>query len=980
MTRFLKSNQTIFFRAFSIMLFSTVIIFGFSNEAKACSGHIKYYEEQINDSKCHNQNGKSSLIKELREVPGGKPGECKIIRPPMQYCKDWQVAKTGSDYGVCKCEKECLEAPFDSSANPLYYDDPKNHTRQTKSNQITLPVVLAWNDIAGWKNKDPYKTPIYKNGPTKVDSGPQSYRVEIKYEEYKNGDANLHIDKTINPNNIEALGGGKIFFKVIADKNNDGINDGFNSREDGGACFFNTNTAYQWRVRPCCDANGEKSTCKPMGNDEGWWTFTTGPGPEPLGIVDNNHPNKKNPTQDPDWNGPDKLANVNFCSAKLHWCKAKLMDENNKRFSKNYNTPPESDYAVDYQMRVKFNETWSLMGLLGNIGGNIPDYQSIMQNALSSSSWSNNLSQAFSDYLSKSLAGVKNKALNAFNQPESQRDGESCHYLELQNDGTCKPEHLSFSSKLKEIMNDKNFWPSFSASENTSQNRSLFTGNLAGNLTYSWQLKVCFNRGDQKDKQFPFCATYNNEDYGQKWKFSGEKFTDTNLTAPAPLAPPNNKNKSNRDPVGLVGEGGSIQWTAPCGANSFLYDIKDAKTGASIFEKDKTYTADQGRRVTVSQILISLTTDKDPAQENDPGRVKLKLDTLYQWQVKSCWPSIPMANKKIDEICSKSLSPANYFYTTGRPPLTATAKTSAPTAALEWESVPGAGSYRVKITGPDAPKNELVLTAAQYSFNYSAFDQKYDWTVKTCADAAGQICGAAKTNILPFKTADFDRPTGLAPKDQTNQLPPSLSWNGAAKYYQVSVQVANGEDSTSCDPKWFNDEYKEKCVAGTSLAIQSAARGGSQYCGGQYSFSVQPAFDPQCKSLSSGAKKATQTFSIIEKKQTGGLMVCGQNYDDDNTEYNEKEPCQIKHLFLLAKVIIDFTVFKLALWLLPIAAAITGGIFYLAQDKSKLLAEIKDTWRKIGIGYLILIFAWIIVSLLMQFAGYSAAASWNALL
>ena len=158
--------------------------------------------------------------------------------------------------------------------------------------------------------------------------------------------------------------------------------------------------------------------------------------------------------------------------------------------------------------------------------------------------------------------------------------------------------------------------------------------------------------------------------------------------------------------------------------------------------------------------------------------------------------------------------------------------------------------------------------------------------------------------------------------------------NGTAGYFWVAAQVTNGEKSTSCDPEWFNKEYAGKTVSETSLTLKAAEKNASSYCSGDYSFTVRPCFDDQCTARS--FNEAQQTFSVTGKNESSGLMVCGQKSDDSDTPYNEKEPCEIKHIFLTLKVIIDFVMFKLALLLLPVMALVTGGLFYLAPDKANL--------------------------------------------
>lgn len=901
-------------------------------------------------------------------------------------CNPWQVADTNTtatDYGYCRCEKECLDSPHESLQNPYYYDDPTNKANKPRQNKdrINLPVVLAWDDILGWKNDGTDKH-VGVGMPPNIDYGPKSYRVEIIYEEYpETKDANLHIDKNKNPQDLDAttVPGKTIFYKIITKS---GV-EGFNSRDDGGACFFQTNSTYQWRVRPCCDEKGD--FCKDYKPDEGWWTFSTSPAPELLGLVDNDK-HKTGATdeiaQDPDWNGPGAMEDVDFCSAKLYWCKSKLVapPEGNKkyyRFDKVYNDN-QIPYAANYQMRVKSSENTSLGGLIEKIF-------SAASSAVSQTYSFLGIDDLVKKYLSSAPVSQCNQWMNPHlektNKSEAATgqiagESESCHYLQRNADGTCaKAETLSFSPYINEINNNPSFKPFFSAAEKTSTDRNLFTGDWEGKLKYSWQIKVCFNSNPgQKDDDFPHCNSNIEEDYGQKWQLIGKKMDSGTIGKPALTSPADNAGWTKEND--LVGANNTLNWTAPCGANSFLYDIQD-ENGESIFKIGDCatdYGKDGGRRIDKSQIIIAIT-DKQPSQGQDPGTVQLKIDTKYKWRVKSCWPSIPVGD--IEKICSDQWSDWWSFRTTGRPPKIGSdaIKMVAPTATLIWESVSGAGSYRLKIIGDGAPIDEIIVAANQYDFNYPGAKKNYSWRVKTCADSSGMICGLWQAGPS-FNSEDFPAPTNLSPGGEIAQLPISLSWNSSAKYFWVTAQVSDGEKSTSCDPEWFNKEYTGKIISATDMAIKAAEKNASPYCAGNYSFTVTPCFDDKCTSR--GTNEARQTFFVIAKEGGSGLMVCGQATNNPKTPYNEKEPCEIRHLVLTTKIIVDFVIFKLAFLLLPVMLMITGAMFYLSHDKANLIPTLKDSWKKIGIGYGILFFAWIIVSILMIFAGYGGL--WNQIL
>ncbi len=979
-----------YFKIFSFFATTATVLFCFSAplEANAC-GH-KYYYEDIPKT-CNGFDVGSGEVWEHYTSPcekDGNPSCCDNDRRTRK-CSSWQIAQAGrNDYGLCKCEKECLESP----KNPQYYDNNAQYDEETKKIEggklyqntpdvISLPIILAWDNIPEWQNEGKF---VIGTGAPTVDYGARSYRVQIQSMDdagAPDGIKGLNLAEA-GGYAIENIGGKEAYAKVLQ-KN------GFNSRDDGGACFFQTNSKYRWRVLPCCDRSGLQ--CKTYGDNEGWWEFSTSPAPELLGVNDSEaYAGNNKIAQDPDWNGPGALEGVDFCSAKLYWCKAKLVKSvpnTYNRFDKVYNDS-QIDYAANYQMRVMSSENTSLGALIEKIE-NIPVLGGILGWIKNSGvvsgiksrwdGWKNAWSGGASECDKWMESGIEKAAKSEVAVGE--HESEACHYLQRNSDGSCaKPESLSFSPYTDQLISDATFKPFFSAAENTSQDRNLFTGSKGADLKYSWQIKPCFNvSGGAEDSSFPHCDSNIDEDFGQKWQLIGKAMDSSTLKPPAPISPAKNENWG--DDNNLIGLNNTFNWTAPCGANSFLYDIQD-ENGESIFRTgdcQESYKNDAGRRFNKAQITIAIT-DKAPTQGKNPESVELKINTKYKWRVKSCWPSIPVGN--INEICGGKWSEWQNFITTGRPPKNDSlqiANDDAPSATFIWESVPANGSFNVRIFNAAGKEvgieNPNPQPTNSYTFNYKVAKETYRWQVQTCADKNGTVCGPW-SNFGTYLTKDFTKPTNLSPSGDISRIPSGLTWSSNAKYFLVTAKVESGEKSTSCDPDWFNNEYKEKIVSATSMAIRTADKNGSPYCAGNYSFVVQPCFDDKC--ASKGYVYAEQFFSIANKGQSSGLMVCGLAADDPNTQYNEKEPCEIKHLVLGTKVIIDFVVFKLAFILLPVMAMITGGMFYLSHDKANLIPTIKDGWKKIGIGYGILFFAWIIVSVLMNLVGYKEL--WNQIL
>ncbi len=217
------------------------------------------------------------------------------------------------DVTTCICANACLKTP----PGHYYLDDPVNKTKQANENEVTLPVVLAWDHIALWQLENgqyhwEWDGRQGNQAATSKAYGARSYLLEI---ENKNGELN----------DDESKGG--IFRRILTTNE-------FNARDLYYPCFYNSDKTIRWRVRPCCKENG--SYCQPEENAT-WWTFRTSPAPEPINF------------DDPDWNGPAGAKNISYKNLRLDWCHAQVSKEKQPY---NENEP----YSLSYQMRVYTNE------------------------------------------------------------------------------------------------------------------------------------------------------------------------------------------------------------------------------------------------------------------------------------------------------------------------------------------------------------------------------------------------------------------------------------------------------------------------------------------------------------------------------------------------------------------------------------------------------------------------------------------------
>ena len=458
-------------------------------------------------------------------------------------------------------------------------------------------------------------------------------------------------------------------------------------------------------------------------------------------------------------------------------------------------------------------------------------------------------------------------------------------------------------------------------------------GLFARETEYKWEIAAC------SEKEGKNCG-----DFGQKW---------TLKTAWAPL-PAFQLLLPSNDPGGENPAGPPVllDWKDEPGINSFIYEVKQVGGGTEITEK----TLGSGAIVNYPQ---------------------LSFDTRYSWKVKPCsgykgnncddWPK---ENGSIREW---------YFKTTGRAPKPETMKPVGTDILIpvnfEWENVPGAKSYRIKIQGV-TPDDGIPVKEPKKTFDYPDLHQEtdYSWQVKTCARENGETCGewSSRKNFKMFK---LPVPSNPSPKDNGNlyydKYDKYLSWDAVtgATAYQYTIDY----DSDNPPP----EEKNENCpgLVGTKIIPPTINTSPSVFlnleCLGKYNWFVTACLDENCQETGDQSNWHF-TFAQPAGVCKPSLVPCGRNCDvpAEITPWNEREPCQIKHLFLLLRNIIDFLLWRVGLIILVLLSIATGVIYYFSMGAPTTIVNVRAIWRSVGVGYGILFFAWIIVNLLLAILGY----------
>ena len=447
-------------------------------------------------------------------------------------------------------------------------------------------------------------------------------------------------------------------------------------------------------------------------------------------------------------------------------------------------------------------------------------------------------------------------------------------------------------------------------------------------VLYRWNVRPCSDFG-AKDCEAP-------DQQSQTWKvLPGGELAVPRLSAPADNAAVNMKD--------------SLVWNFVPFASRYVIELSgDVKGGKHVF-------VPTNFRLPLNDIWD-----------------KLVLDSPYSWKVASCGGS----PQEISLSGCGGFSESRTFDTTGAAPKEFSVsplqnnRTAVP-VTFNWDNVPGAASYRFRLGGEQS-FNVFLVKDSQLELGYPALvpnaskpDEPFQWSVRTCADEQGLVCGNWSSpqsfRIAPLKAPDIIHPEASQTEFlSTTQFAWTKDFGSNFFTYELNfLSPSSEEKSPSCQaPHPVAQGLPQKNSASIRLR-----------CLGQYEFNISACVDKACEAA--GPQK-TQRFSV-EKfvGKAGGLIPCDANNDNPATiGLDEREPCELKHLFLLLRNLVDFALWKLSLVILIAMTAFTGFTMYTSFGGMEVASRARSTWKAVGAGFLILFFSWLLLNLLLGIVGF----------
>ncbi len=464
----------------------------------------------------------------------------------------------------------------------------------------------------------------------------------------------------------------------------------------------------------------------------------------------------------------------------------------------------------------------------------------------------------------------------------------------------------------------ESYFEDYAASSFINTDHGLFTSDP--DYSYLWQVAAC------SDMQAQDCGPFS-----QIWNFNiPEKPLDKHeITYPV-------NDPEGETPVEISPR---IQWPMSFTAHSYLYEIYKGKGSG-------------GNRLV-----------REVVEKNETSFIEnAELDSFYTFRVKPCYDE---DGEKCVEEWSQTI-----FKTTGEPPELLNPTDGGLHVPLpvefEWTPVGGAKSYILDLNG-----EEFIVNPAYYrtlNYPYLSPETNYSFRVKTCAEEKGEYCGEWSESH-DFTTFSLPSPKNRSPEKEEEvpiySVPQrvNLVWEKEefANYYKYEINYTGEEVGEECDP--------ESGISSVSSAELSL------YCPGNYDWKVASCLDINCEEMSGFSE--THSFSLTDDHaREGGLVPCGRIINNPDTEWDETNPCEIKHFVILFKVIVDFLLGTVMPVIFALLLVGTGIVLYTARGNFQVIYQIRSLWKAAVGGLVIILGAFALINLLMIVLGYRLSLNW----
>ncbi len=139
---------------------------------------------------------------------------------------------------------------------------------------------------------------------------------------------------------------------------------------------------------------------------------------------------------------------------------------------------------------------------------------------------------------------------------------------------------------------------------------------------------------------------------------------------------------------------------------------------------------------------------------------------------------------------------------------------------------------------------------------------------------------------------------------------------------------------------------------------------------GNHSWAVSSCDNSEGTSCGNWSNTKSFTIESAPDELLKGLVPCGRQYDNPQTDIIESKPCQMTDILVLVKYVLDFVLWRVGPITLVLLILATGMVSYFNVGSPDINVRVKSILKSAISGYIMILLAWLIVNTFLAIIGY----------
>ena len=279
-----------------------------------------------------------------------------------------------------------------------------------------------------------------------------------------------------------------------------------------------------------------------------------------------------------------------------------------------------------------------------------------------------------------------------------------------------------------------------------------------------------------------------------------------------------------------------------------------------------------------------------------------------------------------------------------------------------------AQSYKYEIEDNDGNvTGSTISNYVNHKYQENDIGETYYWKIKGCNGKEGDYCEDSWQTKY-FTISEFNPPTNLDPENGSTFYSNEdfFSWDQSILGEAYEIKVFYEKAATGTEESCLELEGSE--IMNTTTTSSQIRVPENMDCLGDYEFTIKSHFYEDCSGISSDWISSDFTYKNRETDKLS-IMPCNARADNINTEWNETDRCQLKHVPILFFNIADFLLWKASIVVFILLIIFSAVTSFASAGLPIKTVSLKAIWVGAGKGYAVMFLAWTFLTFILRLIG-----------